>query len=98
MTLKKIESKTNEGGATSLAIAAQMGKIEMVRALVAAGADTDRVQCQACTALFLAADQGHADVGAVLIAAGCAIEKANEDGLTPCLNRSAPIFWRDGLR
>ncbi len=74
-------------GATPLYIAAQNGHLEVVNALIAAGAAVD----QAChddwtTPLFIASQHGHTDVVKALIAANAALNQACTSNL------ATPLF------
>ncbi len=60
---------------TVLILAARRGNADIVKALISAGADVDRVYGAVCdTALQSAAQQNHADIVEILIAAGADIE------------------------
>ncbi len=47
---------------TPLCIAAEEGHMEVVNALIAAGADKDKADDDGTTPLFIAAEEGHVEV------------------------------------
>ncbi|KAG2498599.1 hypothetical protein HYH03_003350 [Edaphochlamys debaryana] len=76
---------TNEDGATPLIMSAIHGNVEVVRALLAAGARTEPAGKDGATPLIAAAYSGHAQVARALLAAGARIEAARQDGATPLI-------------
>lgn len=74
-------------------VAAEKGKVEMVRAVIQNGADVNANQC---TALYRAAWFNKAEAIDVLVAAGANIEAPNRFGLTP-LYRAAYNLSHDGV-
>jgi cytohesin len=64
-------------------MAAYRGHIEIVRALIDAGADVNKVRDNGMTPLFAAAYKGHGDIVRALIDAGADVNKARDDGATP---------------
>jgi len=73
------EPKTDDSGATALCIAAQEGHMEVVSALLAAGALLDVADDPA---LQYAASCGHVEVVAALLAAGARVDDKDEHGAT----------------
>lgn len=70
-------------GISPLCIAAEMGLIDAVRALIAAHADINKASPDGDTPLFIAAENGHIDVVSALIAAHAIVNQACSDGATP---------------
>ena len=69
---------------TALYFAARHGFTEVVKALLAAGAEVDKpAGHKKRTALFMAAINGHYETAKVLIAAGGDINKLDNEGITP---------------
>ena len=62
--------------------AAERGHIEVVEALLAAGADTEKADGQGYTALMRAAEKGHIGVAEALLAAGADKEKLDSRSRT----------------
>jgi ankyrin repeat protein len=61
-------------------------QLDVVVALLAAGADVNAANRQGWTALFAAATVGAADVVEALLQAGAAVDAAAQDGNTPLMN------------
>lgn len=66
-----------------LSVAADAGEVEMVRALLKAGAEVDASNAGGFTALVGAAFRGHAEVAKVLLEAGGSVGARYGDGSTP---------------
>ena len=73
------EPKTNDRGVTALCISAQEGHMEMVAALLGAGALLDVADDPA---LQYAAAFGHVEVVAALLAAGARVDDKDDEGAT----------------
>jgi ankyrin repeat protein len=69
-------------GDAPLAEAARNGSMDIVEALLADGADTNKANKDRATALMYAAEYGHTEIVEALIAGGADINKANKDGST----------------
>jgi len=69
-------------GHTPLILAAVMGRVSTVKALLAAGADIEATNVDCNTPLIVAAAKGHVLVMQALLAAGAAIEAADNFGWT----------------
>ena len=80
-----LEAK-NAAGSTPLHTAAQAGQLEVVRLLVAGGADVDAGDNENTTPLAVAAIGGHLDVIEFLIAQGA-------DPLAADINLATPFHW-----
>ena len=65
---------------TALTKASIKGYLDIVKALLAAGADKDKVDEDGVTPLIWAATQGHLKVVQVLLKAGAKVDKANKYG------------------
>ena len=68
---------------TDLHIAAEKGRLWLVRLLVEQGADKDKVNSNGLTPLYLASCHGHLDVVQYLVEQGSELDKANNYGYTP---------------
>ena len=68
---------------TALHAAASSGHAEVVRLLLAAGAELEALQTGDWTPLHVAADLGHAAVVAVLLESGARPAPASQSGATP---------------
>jgi ankyrin repeat protein len=79
------EIPSSRSGRTPLLAAAWIGNRTIVRELIEAGCDKDRMCKDGCTALIHAALLGHEDVVRELLEAGCDIEKS-ESGGGPVIN------------
>ena len=66
-------------------IASRNGHVEVVRALVEAGASVDQARNDGVTPLCIASEEGHVEVVRVLVAAGASVDQANNDRVTPLL-------------
>lgn len=66
-----------------LCAAAAWDRVEVIEALLAAGADVSGKESGGWHALLWAAANGHADSARVLIEAGAGVDEANDDGDTP---------------
>ena len=74
---------------TPLAVAAALGRAEIVEALLARGADVKARDERKETALHLAAMAGHAQVAALLLAGKAEIDAKGQDFMTPLLYAAA---------
>ena len=70
-------------GASAVCVAAQNGHLEVVRALVGAGADLDLAKEDGVTPLFVAAQEGHLEVVRSLLGAGANVVQARAGGAAP---------------
>ena len=69
-------------GYTALIKACEKGYLEIVKCLLAAGADKDKAVNDDWTPLIEAADKGHAEIVRLLLAAGANKNKVSSDGET----------------
>jgi len=69
-------------GRTSLYIASREGHVDVIKALVAAGADVHRAR-DGHTPLYIATQNGHVGAIMALLAGGAAVNCANKNGATP---------------
>ncbi|HEY8503665.1 MAG TPA: ankyrin repeat domain-containing protein, partial [Gemmataceae bacterium] len=72
-------------GRTALMVAAAAGHAEVVRALLAAGADPNHQDVIRCHPLFLACANGHLESARELVRAGAKIDAKGPEGKTPLL-------------
>lgn len=79
------EPKTDGSGITALFVAADQGHVDIVSALLAAGATVDKSDDEGGTPLYFACQEGHALVVSQLIAAGAAVARADYHGVTALL-------------
>jgi ankyrin repeat protein len=100
-------NKTHEdptfGQITALHVACQMGHTDVVKALIARGADLDLAKNPEITPLQYACKNGYTDVVKALIARGADLDLADKYGNTPllmaCINghiASAQVLWDAG--
>uniref|UniRef100_A0A8C0FMZ7 K Homology domain-containing protein n=1 Tax=Bubo bubo TaxID=30461 RepID=A0A8C0FMZ7_BUBBB len=73
------------GCSTPLMEAAQEGHLELVKYLLAAGANVHATTATGDTALTYACENGHTDVADVLLQAGADLEHESEGGRTPLM-------------
>ncbi|XP_043094269.1 KN motif and ankyrin repeat domain-containing protein 1b isoform X2 [Puntigrus tetrazona] len=67
-----VNAKASQAGQTALMLAVSHGRIDMVRALLAAGAEVNIQDDEGSTALMCAGEHGHADIVKLLLAQpGC---------------------------
>ena len=83
MTAEERPKDLNRGGLTGLMFAARDGKIEAVRALLAAGAGINLADPDGATALHVALLNGHWDVAKLLIDSGADVHGWDWWGQTP---------------
>lgn len=84
ISLEQIDEDT---GVAPLALAAECGRLEMVRILLRAGVDPD--WGGATTPLEAAALEGHVDVASVLIGARADVNRPVADGFTPLITAAS---------
>ncbi|HQY22128.1 MAG TPA: ankyrin repeat domain-containing protein [Gammaproteobacteria bacterium] len=76
-------NKKNDGGETSVCIAAAKGHADVIRALKAAGANVNTPNANGETPVCIAAVKGHADVIRALKAAGANVNTQNKNYESP---------------
>jgi len=72
-----VNAKTGFGSDTALALASSKGCVDLVRALIAGGADVNSAVDMNLTALIIACRERHADVVRALFAAGADLSGRN---------------------
>lgn len=78
-----VNAKASQAGQTALMLAVSHGRIDMVRALLAAGAEVNIQDDEGSTALMCAGEHGHADIVKLLLAQpGCDATLADNDEST----------------
>ena len=87
-----LNEKDPVSGASPLIIAAVFGQIEVVRALIKAGADVNSRNNEGSTPLITAAVFGQIEVARALIEAGADVNSRNNEGSTPL--HTAAFFCR----
>ena len=80
-----VDVDANNGGDTALTLASKYGNVEIVKVLLAAGADQHKADDDGWTPLMRAAYGGHMEVVQVLLAAGADKDKADNHGRTPLM-------------
>ena len=73
-------SIANERGESALTLASGLGRVDLVRALIAAGVDVNHATNWDESSLMKASESGHVAVVRVLITAGATIDHANNNG------------------
>ncbi|MFN8059498.1 MAG: ankyrin repeat domain-containing protein [Vicinamibacterales bacterium] len=85
------------GGMTALHYAARQGHMDAVRALVAGGADVNRVSADKTSPMLIATSNGHFDIARLLLERGANPNLADESGLAPLYAAVdaewAPLGW-----
>jgi len=71
---------------TPMLITCFKGHVALVRLLLDAGADTQKVSNQGCTPLFIACQQGHEEMVRMLLGEGADKDGASNHGVTPLFN------------
>ena len=77
-----LDAVLNKDGNTALIIASQRGYLDIVKALIAAGADVNAASKDGNTALTVASSNGHLEVVKALIAKRADVNAADKDGNT----------------
>ncbi|XP_065123205.1 KN motif and ankyrin repeat domain-containing protein 1b [Paramisgurnus dabryanus] len=78
-----VNAKASQAGQTALMLAVSHGRINMVRALLAAGAEVNIQDDEGSTALMCAGEHGHADIVKLLLAQpGCDATLTDNDDST----------------
>ena len=72
-------------GGTALTKASEKGYLEIVKCLLAAGADKEKAASYGWTLLICAANDGHVEIVRLLLAAGADKDKADNSGYTPLI-------------
>ncbi|XP_051898216.1 KN motif and ankyrin repeat domain-containing protein 2-like isoform X2 [Pristis pectinata] len=81
--LGNVNAKASQAGQTALMLAVSHGRTEMVKALLACGADVSIQDDDGSTALMCACEHGHTEIVRLLLAVpGCDITLTDNDGST----------------
>ncbi|XP_038640602.1 KN motif and ankyrin repeat domain-containing protein 2 isoform X2 [Scyliorhinus canicula] len=81
--LGNVNAKASQAGQTALMLAVSHGRAEMVKALLACGADVSIQDDDGSTALMCACEHGHAEIVKLLLEMpGCDVTLADSDGST----------------
>ncbi|XP_067829195.1 KN motif and ankyrin repeat domain-containing protein 2 [Heptranchias perlo] len=81
--LGNVNAKASQAGQTALMLAVSHGRAEMVKALLACGADVSIQDDDGSTALMCACEHGHAEIVKLLLATpGCEVTLTDNDGST----------------
>ncbi|XP_048377990.1 KN motif and ankyrin repeat domain-containing protein 2 isoform X2 [Stegostoma tigrinum] len=81
--LGNVNAKASQAGQTALMLAVSHGRVEMVKALLACGADVGIQDDDGSTALMCACEHGHAEIVRLLLQMpGCDVTLADNDGST----------------
>ncbi|XP_074836239.1 KN motif and ankyrin repeat domain-containing protein 2 isoform X2 [Carettochelys insculpta] len=78
-----VNAKASQAGQTALMLAVSHGRLDVVQALLACGADVNLQDADGSTALMCACEHGHAQIARLLLAApACCVGLADHDGST----------------
>ena len=88
-----VESKNAANGSTSLNVACVMGRVDVARVLIDAGADLETKNNEQTTPLFNAAFFGHSEIVKLLLRAGADIDATDKSGTSLVDIMGAP--WED---
>ncbi|KAJ7316657.1 hypothetical protein JRQ81_002819 [Phrynocephalus forsythii] len=83
LKMGNVNAKASQAGQTALMLAVSHGRLDMVRALLANGADVNLQDNDGSTALMCACEHGHAEIVRLLLATpGCDVALSDNDGST----------------
>lgn len=83
LRLGDLNAKASQAGQTALMLAVSHGRLDVVRALLACGADVNVQDADGSTALMCACEHGHKDIAGLLLAQpACDATLADHDGST----------------
>uniref|UniRef100_A0A8C4T2H4 Uncharacterized protein n=1 Tax=Erpetoichthys calabaricus TaxID=27687 RepID=A0A8C4T2H4_ERPCA len=83
LRMGEVNAKASQAGQTALMLAVSHGRIDMVRALLACGADVNLQDDDGSTALMCACEHGHVEIVKLLLAVpGCDATLTDNDGST----------------
>nr|XP_020647288.1 KN motif and ankyrin repeat domain-containing protein 2 isoform X1 [Pogona vitticeps] len=83
LKMGNVNAKASQAGQTALMLAVSHGRLDMVRALLANGADVNLQDDDGSTALMCACEHGHAEIVRLLLATpGCDVALSDNDGST----------------
>ncbi|KOO30698.1 ankyrin repeat [Chrysochromulina tobinii] len=79
----RVDAAWSAGQTTAVMLASRRGHVEIVAALLRAGADVGLKSRSMSCALSMAAEEGYTDVVDILIEAGAELDLPDDDGFTP---------------
>uniref|UniRef100_F7CTU3 KN motif and ankyrin repeat domain-containing protein 2 n=1 Tax=Xenopus tropicalis TaxID=8364 RepID=F7CTU3_XENTR len=83
LRLGDVNCRASQAGQTALMLAVSHGRLDVVRALLACGADVNIQDHDGSTALMCACEHGHADIVSLLLAVpACDVSLTDNDGST----------------
>jgi ankyrin repeat protein len=89
---KDVLDEEDDDGATGLLWAVDRGNLDLVTALVEAGADIERCDGDGMAALHYAAQCGHAELVAYLLEIGARVDVCDKQGLKPEQLTEEPVI------
>ena len=81
--MQDLDEAVDGNGRTALYVASRRGYVDIVKGMLAAGANKDKADDHGSTPLFIAARKGHIEVVNALIVARADLNKAMNNGATP---------------
>ena len=81
--LEKVDEDVGDNRRTALYLASRDDYVNIVKGLLAAGANKDKSHAIGWSPLFIAAQNGHIAVAEALLKLGANKDKAKDDGITP---------------
>ena len=90
----EVNAKSSDNGTTALIVASSGGHLEIVQALLAAGADVNAIIERGFTALIVASSRGHLEIVLALLAAEADVNARTENGFTALTAASSKEYQK----